>query len=144
MLPVLISHLRFHKCLDHLEEKLRYTFKNRQLLQVRTVSAYLWLSTASAVVTPFLVPIYSFSPAENALLALIVVAVCVRVVRADAPVLSLRHRELRYESGPRAQLALQLRHATARVRQQVRLDQGAPQARYDGTALMIVSTKDLM
>lgn len=41
MLPVLISHLRFHKCLDHLEEKLRYTFKNRQLLQVRTVSVHL-------------------------------------------------------------------------------------------------------
>nr|WDW26281.1 drosha [Amrasca biguttula biguttula] len=34
LLPVLVSHLRFHRSLDVLEDKLRYTFTNRYLLQL--------------------------------------------------------------------------------------------------------------
>jgi len=34
LLPVLIHHLRLHASLDHLEEEIGYTFKNRQLLQL--------------------------------------------------------------------------------------------------------------
>lgn len=34
LFPVLISHLRFHRCLFELEKKLKFSFKNRILLQV--------------------------------------------------------------------------------------------------------------
>ena len=34
LLPVLICHLRFHKSLDVLEERIKYRFKNRYLLQL--------------------------------------------------------------------------------------------------------------
>ena len=34
LLPVLICHLRFHKSLDVLEERIKYLFKNRYLLQL--------------------------------------------------------------------------------------------------------------
>lgn len=37
LLPVLIAHLRFHKSLEVLEGRMRYTFKDRNLLQVRVV-----------------------------------------------------------------------------------------------------------
>lgn len=33
LIPVLVRHLRFHKSLDSLEEKIGYTFKQRALLQ---------------------------------------------------------------------------------------------------------------
>ena len=34
LLPVLICHLRFHKSLDVLEDRIKYRFKNRYLLQL--------------------------------------------------------------------------------------------------------------
>ena len=34
MLPVLVSHLRFHKSLEVLERRLKYKFNDRMLLQV--------------------------------------------------------------------------------------------------------------
>ena len=34
LLPVLAVHFRFHKCLDVLEERIKYKFKDRSLLQV--------------------------------------------------------------------------------------------------------------
>lgn len=34
LIPVLVSHLRFHRSLDVLEEKINYTFTNRYLLQL--------------------------------------------------------------------------------------------------------------
>ncbi|KAK2161647.1 hypothetical protein LSH36_112g01031 [Paralvinella palmiformis] len=34
LLPVLITHLRFHRCLDILEKKIKYKFKDRYLLQL--------------------------------------------------------------------------------------------------------------
>jgi len=37
LLPVLIQHLLFHKCLDVLEETISYKFEDRLLLQVVTV-----------------------------------------------------------------------------------------------------------
>ena len=38
LLPVLVQHLLFHKCLDVLEETIDYKFQDRLLLQVLTVS----------------------------------------------------------------------------------------------------------
>ena len=38
LLPVLIVHLRFHKCLDVLETAIQYKFKDRMLLQVPTTT----------------------------------------------------------------------------------------------------------
>ena len=34
LLPVLIGHLRFHKCLNSLEDRIKYEFKDRMLIQV--------------------------------------------------------------------------------------------------------------
>lgn len=34
LLPVLVSHLRFHECLAVLERRISYQFKDRKLLQV--------------------------------------------------------------------------------------------------------------
>ena len=35
LLPVLVHHLRMHAALDDFEKRIGYTFKNRNLLQVR-------------------------------------------------------------------------------------------------------------
>ncbi|KAL4219635.1 hypothetical protein ACF0H5_022207 [Mactra antiquata] len=41
LIPVLIEHLRFHECLSSLEDKIRYKFKDRTLLQLAlTHSSY--------------------------------------------------------------------------------------------------------
>jgi len=40
LLPVLVQHLLFHKCLDVLEETIDYKFNERLLLQVDMTVSY--------------------------------------------------------------------------------------------------------
>jgi ribonuclease-3 len=53
LLPVLISHIRFHNCLTVLEKHLQYTFCDRSLLQVKLKNFFFNLGICIVFSQPF-------------------------------------------------------------------------------------------
>lgn len=58
LLPVLVHHVRYHMCLQTLDEKMGYVFKDRSLLQVnyqlQNIVVFVWCTVKNGMVCVFI------------------------------------------------------------------------------------------